>query len=113
MARLINIRISAAAAICALALSGCVAIKYQMAQKGAPPAALLSITDSQPPIDVGVRSVIVDGGPGSWKRRALWDEYVVTIRNQSEQPLTVVAAALIDFSGKPLSPGADPWALEK
>ncbi|MFI4891003.1 MAG: hypothetical protein ACHQIL_10770 [Steroidobacterales bacterium] len=113
MARLINIRIPAVAVLCVLALTGCVATKYQMAQKGAPPPTLLSITDSQPPIDVGVRSVIVDGGPGSWKRRALWDEYVVTIRNQGEEPLTIVDATLIDFSGKPLSPGVDPWALEK
>ena len=53
------------------------------------------------------------GGPGSWKRIALWDEYVVTIHNQNAQPLTVIGATLGDISGTPRSPGVDPWALEK
>ena len=108
-----SIRIPTAAVACVLALSGCLATKYQAAQKGVPPPTLLSIQGSEPPLDVGLRSVIVYGGPGSWKKRALWDEYVVTIRNQGGIPLTVIAAALSDFSGTPRSPGADPWALEK
>jgi hypothetical protein len=108
-----TIRISTATVACVLALTGCVATKYQAARKGTPPPTLLSLADSKPPIDLGVRSVIVYGGPGSWKRRALWDEYVVTIHNQSEKPLTVVDATLSDFSGTPRPPGVDPWALEK
>jgi hypothetical protein len=106
-------RILTASVVCVLALSGCLATKYQAAQKGGAPPTLLSIADSQPPIDVGLRSVIVYGGPGSWKQRALWDEYVVTIHNQGRIPLTVVAATLSDYSGTPRSPGADPWVLEK
>jgi hypothetical protein len=108
-----TIRIPTAAFACLLALSGCLATKYQAAPKGTPPPTLLSIAGSAPPIDVGLRSVIVYGGPGSWKRRALWDEYVVTIHNESEKPLTVSAATLSDISGTPQSPGVDPWALEK
>jgi hypothetical protein len=108
-----RVLIPTATVACVLALSGCLATKYQAAQKGTPPPTLLSIADSSPPIDVGLRSVIVYGGPGSWKRRALWDEYVVTIHNQGEKPLTVIAPTLSDFSGTPRSPGVDPWALEK
>src|SRR5476649_799417 len=108
-----TIRIPTAAFACLLALSGCLATKYQAAPKGVPPPTLLSIAGSEPPIDVGLRSVIVYGGPGSWKRAALWDEYVVTIHNQSGKPLTVSAATLSDFSGTPRSPGVDPWVLEK
>src|SRR5450631_789253 len=105
---MMTIRIPTAAIACVLALSGCLATKYQAAQKGVPPT-LLSIASSAPPIDVGLRSVIVYGGPGSWKRRALWDEYVVTIHNESEKPLTVSVATLSDISGTPQSPGVDPW----
>jgi hypothetical protein len=108
-----NIRIPTATLACVLALSGCLATKYKAAQKGVPPPTLLYIAESKPPIDLGLRSVIVYGGPGSWKESALWDEYVVTIHNQSGKPLTVIAATLSDFSGTPRSPGTDPWALEK
>ena len=108
-----NIRILTATVACVFALSGCLATKYQAAPEGVPPPTLLFIADSKPPIDVGLRSVIVYGGPGSWKRRALWDEYVVTIHNQGGKPLTVIGATLSDISGTPRSPGVDPWALEK
>lgn len=96
----------------AMALSGCLATKYQMAGKGIPPPVLLNLTGSQPPVDLALRSVIVYNGPGSWKRTALWDEYVVTIHNQGELPLTVSLAALLDFAGATRSPGVDPWVLE-
>jgi hypothetical protein len=108
-----SIRIPTASVACVLALSGCLATKYQAAPKGTPPPTLLSIAASEPPIEVGLRSVIVYDGPGSWKKRALWDEYVVTIHNQSGKPLSVMVATLSDFSGTLRSPGTDPWALEK
>ncbi len=110
---MINIRLWTVTVACVLALSGCLAMKYQAARKGVPPPTLLFIADSAPAIDVGLRSLIVYGGPGSWKRIALWDEYVVTIHNQSAQSLNVIGATLSDISGTPRSPGVDPWALEK
>jgi hypothetical protein len=58
-------------------------------------------------------TVIVYGGPGSWKREAFWDEYVVTLRNQGDQPLNVVAVALTDATGVARAAGEDPWKLEK
>ena len=84
-----NITIPTAAAACLLGLFGCVATKYEAAKQGAPQPTLLYLEAATPPLEVGLRSVIVDGGPGSWKMAALWDEYVVTIRNQSEKPLTI------------------------
>lgn len=108
-----KITIATAAAVCLLGLFGCVATKYESAKKGVAQPTLLYLEAATPPLEVGLRSVIVDGGPGSWKMAALWDEYVVTIRNQSEKPLTISAATLIDFAGTPRSPGVDPWALEK
>jgi hypothetical protein len=43
----------------------------------------------------------------------LWDEYVVTIHNQSEEVVTVSGVTLTDFAGAIRAPGVDPWALEK
>ena len=94
-------------------LSGCVSTKYKMAPENARPPMLLSLAATQPPLEVALNMVIVYKGPGSWMRAAFWDEYVVTISNQSGQPLTIVSAALTDFAGTSHAPGADPWALEK
>lgn len=58
-------------------------------------------------------ALIVYGGPGSWKREALWDEYVVTIDNRGAQPVIIDSATLGDSAGTTYAAGNDPWALEK
>ena len=97
----------------AVTFAGCISPKYKLAPKGTPPVVPLNVVAAQPPVELVLNAVIIYKGPGSWKREALWDEYVVTIRNQSEGPLTITAATLVDFAGVSLQPGADPWALEK
>jgi hypothetical protein len=94
-------------------LSGCVSTKYKMARENTPPPMLLNLAATQPPLQVALNMVIIYQGPGSWKRAAFWDEYVVTISNQGDLPLTIASAALTDFAGTSHAPGADPWALEK
>ena len=94
-------------------LSGCVSTKYKMASENTPPAVLLNLAATQPPLEVGLNMVIIYQGPGSWKRAAFWDEYVVTISNQGTQPLTITSAALADPVGTSHAPGDNPWALEK
>jgi hypothetical protein len=97
----------------AVALGGCFATKYEMAGKNAAPPVLLNLAAEQAPVELGLRTIIAYNGPGSWKREALWDEYVVTVRNGSERELTIAEAALIDFEGATHAPGDDPWRLEK
>jgi hypothetical protein len=49
-------------------------------QKNTPPVQTLSIAfPPSAPLQAMLAALIVYGGPGSWKREALWDEYVVTI----------------------------------
>jgi hypothetical protein len=94
--------------------SGCVATKYKMAKKNSPPIQLLNIAfPASPPLQPTLSTLISFGGPGSWKREALWDEYVVTVENHGEQPLRIDSAALADAAGIQYAPGSDPWALEK
>jgi hypothetical protein len=97
----------------ATALPGCLATKYQMAGKDTPPPIPLNLAASQPPVEMALDTVIVYKGAGSWKREALWDEYVVTIRNQGGQALTIADPILVDFGGASRAPGVDPWALAK
>jgi hypothetical protein len=64
-------------------------------------------------LELTVPAVIVVQGPGSWKRDARWDEYLVQLTNHGEQPVTIETADLIDVLGKPQRAGDDPWKLEK
>lgn len=101
--------------VLSLALTGCVTSKkYKMAKKeGALPPQALDWTANSASAALTLKSVIVFKGPGSWKREARWDEYVVQLSNQGGQPLRIDSAGLIDLLGQLQSPGTDPWELEK
>jgi hypothetical protein len=91
--------------------SGCLSANYRPAAKETP-AIALHLTAAHPPAEGEVRSVIVLQGPGSWKREAYWDEYVVCVVNRGETPLSFEQATLEDFQGGANQPGTDPWQLE-
>jgi hypothetical protein len=95
------------------AQTGCVSSKYKFAAKNTPPARTLDVHFPPAPLDANLTGVITDGGPGSWKREAFWDEYSVTLHNTGDRPLQLVAVRLVDFAGTPRPPGDDPWALER
>ena len=102
-----------AALLAGLCLAGCVsATKYKMARDDTPRAQLLNVAFPSAPLQAALTTLIVYGGPGSWKREALWDEYVVMLHNAGDQPLVVSAAGLMDHTGVARAPGADPWKLE-
>ena len=93
---------------------GCVATKYRLAKKNTPPVQLLNVAfPPTAPLQPTLAALIIYGGPGSWKREALWDEYVVTLQNSGERPVIVDAATLTDSDGMTVAAGVDPWALEK
>jgi len=101
-----------AALLAGLCLAGCVsATKYKMARDDTPRAQLLNVAFPSAPLQATLTTLIVYGGPGSWKREALWDEYVVTLHNPGGQPLTVTTAGLMDRTGIARAPGIDPWQL--
>jgi hypothetical protein len=93
---------------------GCVATKYKLAKKNTPPVQLLSVafTPSAPP-QATLAALIIYGGPGSWKREALWDEYVLVLQNSGARPVTIDSTALTNSDGMVVAAGVDPWALEK
>jgi hypothetical protein len=95
-----------------VALAGCVSAKYKLAKKETPPTAL-NFRASQPAAETVLHTVIAYDGPGSWKRKAFWDEYVLTVANRSGLPLTIESATLLDYQDQRLSPGSEPWSLEK
>ena len=107
---------SGAWALAALGLclsSGCVSPKYKKADKSTPPAKALNVEFPPAVVKASLYTQISDGAPGSWKREAFWDEYVVTLHNGGDQPLEIASATLTDYADAPHSVGNDPWALEK
>jgi hypothetical protein len=99
--------------IVSLAFSGCVSSKYKLAKPDAmtPPLAL-NLAAKQPPLETMVNTVIIYQGPGSWKREAYWDEYVLSLANRGDAALTVESATLVDFQNNATAPGDDPWKLD-
>lgn len=96
-----------------LCCTACVSARYQKAHADTPPAVILNLKATEPPAEVTLHSVIIYQGPGSWKREAFWDEYVISIANHGTTPLEVESAALVDFCGESTEPGDHPWHLEK
>jgi hypothetical protein len=102
----------AAAVLCCQ--GGCVATKYKLAKKNTPPVQLLNIAfPLSTPLQSTLAALIIYGGPGSWKRQALWDEYIITLENRGERPLAIDSATLGDSAGTTYAAGNDPWTLEK
>ncbi len=95
------------------AFTGCVSSKYKAAQKATPPPQLLNVAFAPAPLEATLATLITYNGPGSWKRDAFWDEYVITLHNPGREPLTVSSADLVDFADTDRAPGNEPWALEK
>ena len=96
----------------ALALTGCVSNKYKTAPKDTPPAIALDLAAETPAARAQLRSVIIFKGPGSWKKEAYWDEYVITFVNHAAVPLTLESAELFDLDDAAQLPGTHPWKLE-
>ncbi|MBM3852366.1 MAG: hypothetical protein FJ399_04330 [Verrucomicrobia bacterium] len=97
-----------------VAAPGCVSSNHQLASRKSSPAVAINLPGRpSTPVDAKLESVIVYDGPGSWKRRAFWDEYVVTVDNRSRLPITLTGAYLIDGDGNRISPGSDWQQLER
>lgn len=103
-------------------LTGCVSsTKYRMAPKKIPPPVMLDLranTGTDPrgslePAEFILHTVIIYQGPGSWKRAAFWDEYIVSIANRGKVPFNVDSAVLSDLQGGQVGAGDNPWELEK
>src|SRR6185436_17906008 len=106
----------------ALACTGCVSSKYKLAKPADTlPAVALNLTstpapgkaDAPSPVEATLNTVLVFQGPGSWKREAYWDEYIVTLANRGPAPFNIESATLTDFQGQAVTPGDNPWDLEK
>jgi hypothetical protein len=94
-------------------ITSCVSAKYKMASEDSSPPVPLNLSAEAHSVNARIDTVIIYGGPGSWKREAYWDEYLLTITNLSEHPTDLIASTLIDFQGNPVMSGDKPWELQE
>lgn len=97
----------------AFLVSGCVTNGYRGARKDTPASVPLGAEFDPGRLEASLVTLVTYNGPGSWKRDATWDEYVVTVRNLGATALTISGAALTDGHGAVRQAGTAPWALEK
>lgn len=98
---------------CLLGLTGCISNKYRAASAlGAQPLRIDADLGGAP-VKTQLNSVIVYQGPGTWKKAAYWDEFIVTLANNSAAGVTVTTASLVDYAGAIVPAGTDSWQLEK
>lgn len=97
----------------ALLSAGCISSGYRAARKDTPAPQLLDAAFVADRLEAKLVTVITYNGPGSWKRNAFWDEYVVTLRNPGSEPVTIATVGLTESDGTVRGAGAAPWTLEK
>jgi hypothetical protein len=96
-----------------LCLTSCVSAKYKTAAEDTPPPVPLNLSAEVRSVNAQIDTVIIYGGPGSWKREAYWDEYILSITNHGEHPVELKSATLTDFQGNPVMSGEDPWQIQE
>ena len=96
-----------------IALAGCVSSKYRMTGKEAKPAVPVEMKAGAGDISVTLDAVIAHDGPGSWKREAYWDEYVVRLENHGAVPVLIASAEVVGVGDLISLAGAAPWILDR
>ena len=51
---------------------------------------------ASPQVTATLDWVIVRDGPGTWAKNADWDEYLLTVNNDSGQPITITSLVVVD-----------------
>lgn len=83
------------ALVCMFVLSGCGGTKVlKEAQPIQTTQPLATVSDQQ--VTAILDWVIVRDGPGTWAKNADWDEYLLRIRNLSDQPIQVIRVIVVD-----------------
>ncbi len=91
--------------------AGCAA-KTRLIEKPTPLPENLGIHSELPSLSVTLTEVVLPNGPGAWVKDAKWDEYIFTIQNQGEAPLTIQGFWLVDIRGIYLTSRMEPGRLE-
>jgi len=102
-----------ALAVClATALSGCGGTKLLKEQKSMEVTTSIATTNSDE-LFGSLDWVIVRDGPGTWAKNADWDEYLVTIVNETDTEVHISGVTVVDLLGNRLEPESQRKSLVK
>ncbi|MFC5576899.1 hypothetical protein ACFPOA_02585 [Lysobacter niabensis] len=93
-----NFRMHGAVLLMALALSACGAKIVKNAPP--PPVDRIVAEAGSPHMQAQLTWVLVSEGPGSWAEEAVWDEYLIRVRNTSSVPVEINSVVVEDSSGQ-------------
>jgi len=93
----------------AVFVSGCATTRFISSPT---PPKELNISGKDENFEVVLEHIILPNGPGSWVKDALWDEYVLTLRNLSDKDVTAERFRIIDPRGAYINSGYNPLQLE-
>jgi hypothetical protein len=94
-ALIVTLRSIFVALSCILLATGCGGTKVlKEPQPMQTTQALATASDTQ--VAATLDWVIVRDGPGTWAKNADWDEYLLTVRNLSAQPIQISSVSVID-----------------
>jgi hypothetical protein len=95
----------------AMVTSGCA--RTRVLKEAVPVAAAAPVAAADASLQLTLQHVIVRDGPGSWSKRAMWDEYVVQVRNLGDVPLSVEQVVIYDSFGHRVEQQFDLRALAR
>jgi hypothetical protein len=100
--------------------AGCASTQRHYQPPKAPPTEIavdLSTAATQKPCDLPapvvatLHKVVILQQTGPLGLNSYWDEYVLSIANVGEHPVTIESTDLTDLHGKSVMPGDNPWIL--
>lgn len=107
-----SFRFAALLGVSTLALAACGGARLVRHPTPPPPAQAIAVAQDER-LEAAVVFVIVRNGAGAWAKNADWDEYLLSVRNRSGEPLRITGAMLVDSLGIELAPASDRKRLVK
>jgi hypothetical protein len=78
-------------------IAGCASTRYIAKPSQPPPDCGLQC--SVEGIEAKLHYIITPDGPGSWIKKAIWNEWVISVRNSTKSDVTITDISLIDPRG--------------
>ena len=93
-----NLPLHLALLVTVLGAGGCAQTRMLRDSQASDPT-LVSVRGTDQNLDAVLQGVITPNSPGSWVKNARWDEYLITLRNRSDSPVSLDGYVLRDASG--------------
>lgn len=98
--------------LAALGNQGCGSIGNWVQPGRVPPNVPAEVRANTNGMEVALTGIVIYNGPGTWKSRAYWDEYVVRLENHRSSEVVFTEFVLRDILNRGSLSGSEPESLE-